>query len=120
MGLGLRHRRAVQAAVRVGRLMARAVGFNGSNQVFRAPPGLPQDECYDLPVFLDLDGRQIISAWRLTPEELVEVQKTGVVWLSIVGLSMSPVLVSGTALVTVDGAPAQAEPLMPLAPRSKG
>lgn len=100
--------------------MAQPVGFEGVNAVYRAPPGQTQEQCLDLQLFRDEEGRQLISCWRLTPEELILVQKTGVVWLSITGLNMPPVLVSGTALVNIDGRPAQAEPALPLAPRTKG
>ncbi|MCB1516095.1 MAG: hypothetical protein KDJ19_00545 [Hyphomicrobiaceae bacterium] len=98
--------------------MAKAVGFEGASSIFRAPPGMAQDECYDLQAFSD--GQQVISCWRLTAEELQEVQRTGVVWLSITGRTLSPVFVSGTALITIDGRPSEAEPDLPIAERSKG
>lgn len=98
--------------------MASAVGFEGANIVFRAPEGMSQEECYDLQSFSD--GQQVISCWRLSAEELAEVAKTGVVWLSIMGRTLPPVSVSGTALVHVDGVPARAEPALPIAKRSGG
>lgn len=103
--------------------MAKAVGFEGSNTVFRAPEGVSQEDCYDLPAFLNSVpgpmGHDVISCWRLSAEELAEVARTGVVWLQVCG-GQPPVAISGTALVHVDGKPARAEPVMPMAPRSGG
>jgi hypothetical protein len=98
--------------------MATAVGFEGANVVFRAPQGMSQDECYDLQSFSD--GQQVISCWRLTEEELSEIARTGVVWLSVMGRTLPPVSVSGAALVHIDGVPARAEPSLPIAKRSGG
>ncbi len=98
--------------------MATAVGFEGANTVYRAPRGMSQAECYDLQSFAD--GEQIISCWRLTRAEIAEIARTGVVWLSVMGQALPPVLVSGTALVLIDGAPSRPEPALPIAPRTGG
>lgn len=37
----------------------------------------------------------IISCWKLSKEDLDEINRTGVVWLSITGLGMPPVSVFG-------------------------
>lgn len=54
-----------------------------------------------LPVFMD--GRTVVSAWKLSPEELAEIQQTGVVFLSIMsGTAVFPCYVgseSGTKAV---------------------
>lgn len=97
--------------------MAYGVDFEGANAVFRGDG----KRIYDLPTFhAEGPPAQIISAWRLSAEELLEVQKTGVVWLSVYGHQLAPVLVSGTALVNIeeDGVkrPSRAEPVMPRAP----
>lgn len=97
--------------------MAVAVGFEGANTVFRRPDSLSAAECADLQCFSN--GGQIISCWRLTPEELAEIRKTGVVWLSILGSAMPPVMISGAALVTIEGKPAKAEPHFPAPPALK-
>lgn len=91
--------------------MANAVGFEGANRVFRAPKDM--ENCVDLEVFQDAEA--LVSCWRLTKEELEEVNKTGVVWLRVVGGGTPPVLVCGHALVTVDGIPSKAEPYIPRA-----
>lgn len=96
--------------------MANPVGFEGANVVFQAPRGVPQEECGDLPVFRDSD--QIISCWRLTADEIEEVKRTGVVWLSVIGSGTPPVKVSGDALVQIAGRPAVAEPFFPPAKRT--
>ena len=90
--------------------MTEGVGFEGANSVFYGDGKTARD----LAVFVD--GKQIISAWRLTPDEIVEVQRTGVVWLSVRGTALPPVLVSVEPLVTVDGRAPVVEPVIPLKP----
>ena len=87
-------------------MMAVPVGFEGANQIYYAPKGV--DNCRDLEVLKT--ETQIISCWRLTGEELEQINKTGVVWLSVTGQGTPPVLVSGTALAVVNGRPSRAEP----------
>jgi len=89
--------------------MAVGVDFQGANFTFLAPAGM-EGEVYDLHGFRD--ERCFVSCWRLSEDELAEVARTGVVWLRTEGQRFSPSLVSGTALVTIDGAPAKAEPVM--------
>ena len=89
--------------------MGDAVGFEGVNKVFRAPAGMKN--CHDLEVFEH--GGQIISCWRMTEEELKQINETGVVWLSVHGTGTPPVYGSGTALVTTGGRPSRAEPVIP-------
>ncbi len=89
--------------------MATPVGFEGANFIFYAPESMP--DCQDLATLND--GTQIISAWRLSAEELEAVARTGVVWLRIHAQGMPPVSISGTALVTVEGREAVAEPIIP-------
>jgi hypothetical protein len=72
--------------------------FKGSNFVFTKPQGWTDEQCMDLPVFKgnakDEDGSEIpviISCWRMSKEDLEEIQKTGCVYLSITGTGMPPV-----------------------------
>ncbi|MDH3232222.1 MAG: DUF2203 domain-containing protein [Alphaproteobacteria bacterium] len=80
-----------------------------------APDSMTPDQCVDLPVFRD--GRQIISCWRLTEDELAQIAETGCVWLSVLGIGTPPVCIMGHSPVTVDGQPAVGEPYIPPAPR---
>lgn len=89
--------------------MADPVGFEGVNFTFAAPKGM-EDTVRDLHVAKFED--HTASCWRLTPEELATVAKTGVVWLRIMGHSMPPVYVSGEALVLIEGRPSKAEPFL--------
>lgn len=91
--------------------MANAVGFQGADFTFAAPKG-SEDRVHDLHVAKFDD--HTVSCWRLTPEELEQVQKTGVVWLQIMGHGMYPVYVSGVPLHTVGGEEPTAEPFIPL------
>ena len=91
--------------------MAELTDFPGSNFTWSAPVGA--DNVMDMRVLRTPSpayGAVVnISAWRLSTDELAEVAATGVVWLSVLGDSMSPVLVLGNVpyevtLVRTDGA----------------
>lgn len=68
--------------------MARPVtDWPAANFVFTAPEG--RDDVCDLQVFKN--PQYTVSCWKLSPEELAEVAKTGCVYLSIMGGGMPPV-----------------------------
>lgn len=76
--------------------------FAQKNFTFTKPEGMTEEQCGDLEVWrgnVPLPGGQIypaiISCWRLSPEELAEVNKTGVVWLEIISNGMPPVSLNG-------------------------
>ena len=91
--------------------MASPVGFEGVNKVYHAPKGM--EDCADLECFVT--ARETISAWRLTEDELKQVQETGIVWLSITGHPTQPACVSGQPLVLIDGRAPKCEPVLPKA-----
>lgn len=72
--------------------MAKGKPFPEATHVLGAPPGSEED-VYALHV-RKLDGR-VVSCWKLDPEELLEVLRTGEVWLSLWGHTMVPALVTG-------------------------
>lgn len=46
--------------------------------------------------FRDLDGQaRIITAWRLSPAELAEVARTGIVWVDAWGETQPPMSLAG-------------------------
>ena len=59
--------------------------------VLGAPTGM-DDSCDPLTVCrTEWDGMPVVvSCWKVTPEELAEIQRTGRVWLAIWGESMPP------------------------------
>jgi hypothetical protein len=80
--------------------MAKGVAFPQANAALGAPT--PEDAAagtvYALPVhrYRDLDNNpQVLSKWQLTPEELEEVRRTGVVWFSCWGTTHPPMWISG-------------------------
>ena len=85
--------------------MSELAKVEGANFTWKAPEGA--DNVQDMPVVRAFDGEVggmvNVSAWVLTPEELAEVALTGVVYLSVLGDSMPPVLVTGSepAVVTM-------------------
>ncbi|HWT12270.1 MAG TPA: hypothetical protein VN231_05925 [Allosphingosinicella sp.] len=77
--------------------MAEAFAFSGANKVYAAPSG--RDDVSDLHTFSN--GKAIVSAWRLTPEELAEVNRSGgVIFLSVLsGNVLYPVFVGSEEAV---------------------
>ena len=72
--------------------MAYPVQFPGANFVFTAPAG--RDDIGDLFTFRQPNGPCNVSCWKLTPEELEEVTRTGCVFLSVMsGRMFFPVFV---------------------------
>lgn len=72
--------------------------FDEANLVLDRPAGDGFKDCDPLNVLRCQDpvGRpMVISCWKLTQEELEEIQRTGRVWLSIWGPTMPPANVSG-------------------------
>ncbi len=72
--------------------------FDESNQVLNPPAGMSVDDCTPLSVCqaTQHDGTPIVvSCWKITAEELVEIQRTGRVWLIVLGYTMPPVILSG-------------------------
>lgn len=75
--------------------------FDESNAVLSRPPSMTDEECAPLSILNAVtdNGRGIrsvvISCWKLTAEELAEVQRTGRVWLTVFGETMPPVSVDG-------------------------
>lgn len=75
--------------------------FEGQNLVFGKPANMTDEQCFSLPAWkgvIPIDDKgttvpAIISCWRLSKEDMEEIQKTGVVWLSVIGDSLPPVSV---------------------------
>jgi hypothetical protein len=86
--------------------MAFPTNFDESNCVLDAPPGMSEDQCAPLCVLRAVASNGVpvvISCWKLTPEELVEINRTGRVWLSILGVTMPPAVILGTKPFAVQG-----------------
>lgn len=71
------------------------MNFPESNGALSAPAGIGCDKVEPLFVWRGECGGspQVISKWKLTPEELAEINRTGEVWLHVLGRSMPPVAV---------------------------
>lgn len=61
--------------------MAEAVHFPGANFTFLAPEG--REDVGDLHTFRQESGPANVSCWRLSPDELEEINRTGCVWLTV-------------------------------------
>lgn len=78
--------------------MADAINFPGSNFTFTAPSG--REDVRDLHTFRQPEGPCNVSCWRLRPEELDEVNRTGCVFLSVMsGFSFYPTFVGAESVV---------------------
>lgn len=68
--------------------------FEESNFTFTKPSSMTDEECADLPVFKghDADGYPvIISCWKFSKEDLEEIERSGCIYLQIIGNGMPPV-----------------------------
>lgn len=71
--------------------MGEPVSFPGQNTVLRSPPG-QEDTVSELYTFTN--GYCSVSCWRLSPEELAEINRTGMVFISIFsGRTQPPIFV---------------------------
>ena len=73
--------------------MAEPIEFEQQNAIFTKPEDMTDDECVSLHVFQS--ETQIISCWQLTEDEMIEVAKTGKIYLSVMGQAQPPVCVLG-------------------------
>jgi hypothetical protein len=84
--------------------MAVACGFSEANFVLSAPPGMEED-CDALQVLrMEIEGRPVVvSAWKVTADELAEINRTGRIWLILFGQTMPPACVCGEKPFSVEG-----------------
>lgn len=64
------------------------VDFPEANRTFTKPAGMTDEECQ--PLRVHDTGEALVSCWRLSAEELAEVQRTGLVWLWVHGRGHPP------------------------------
>lgn len=75
--------------------------FPEQNTVYGKPEDMTDEQCMSLPVWkgpvpVDDEGSTvpaIISCWQLSKEDLEEINRTGVIWLSVTGTHLPPVSV---------------------------
>lgn len=68
--------------------------FDEENAVLDAPPGMTADQCESLSVWRGIDqagNPVVISCWKPTAEEWIEMKRTGRLWIIIHGRSMPPI-----------------------------
>ena len=85
------------------------VAFDEANLVLDKPPGMSREECEPLNVYqgeMPDGGPVLISCWKLTREELEEINRTGRVWLLVYSSTTFPVALTGIKPFT----PAEPEP----------
>mgnify|MGYP001095557830 CR=1 FL=1 len=77
------------------------VKFKHHNQLLGPPPGMNENECMTLPVFTD--GKQCLSCWELSDEEIKEIIETKRIWLAVMsGNSQPPVWLSTAENVLIE------------------
>jgi hypothetical protein len=73
--------------------------FYESNGVLDRPSGSTEEQCGPLSVWRGPHPNGlplVISCWKLTKEELEEINRTGRVWLWVCGTTMPPVILTAT------------------------
>lgn len=77
--------------------MAEPIQFPQVNHELKKPETMTDEQCSSLPICAtnDQDGFPLlISRWKLTPEELEEINRTGSVYLGVVSGSHPPVWIT--------------------------
>ncbi len=76
--------------------MAEACSFDESNLVLSAPEGL-ESRVSALSVYKGLDSgfSTVVSCWKFTQQELDNINKTGRVFIGVMGETMPPIWVDG-------------------------
>lgn len=78
--------------------MAVPCNFEESNEVIDRPEGLTEEQCGVLSVFKAVDQKTqlpcVVSCWKITQEELDEINRTGRIWLVLYGKTMPPAIVT--------------------------
>lgn len=72
--------------------------FDESNHVLGKPEDMSHEDCACLAVFIGEQPNNlpvVVSCWKPTAEELEEINRTGRVWLGIIGHTMPPAWLSG-------------------------
>ena len=70
------------------------ISFPEQNNILGKPADMTDEQCSSLPVHHYMEPTSgfpaIISCWKLSPDELEEVQRTGVVWVNTLGKTLAP------------------------------
>jgi len=89
--------------------MAIPIKFDGCNCTLAPPativglkPSAGHTDAYS-------DGKQVVTCWRLSSAELLEVAQTGLIWLIVAGQNQPRICVSGQGVLSAKGLPATAD-----------
>lgn len=66
--------------------------FALANTVMTRPADMTEEECFDVHAFKG--EKQVVTAWRPTPEEIMKINLGEPVWLIVWGDGMPPVCVT--------------------------
>ena len=79
----------------------RPIKTENTNLILKAPSG-KEKEVEDLPVTkltFDNGSKAIESCWKLSPKELEQINKTGVIYFACMGENHPPILLSTNSLL---------------------
>jgi hypothetical protein len=78
--------------------MAVPASFDEATDYLNKPESMTADQCEALAIArcTNPDGYPVVvSCWKVTREELDEINRTGRLWLMIVGNTMPPAVITG-------------------------
>lgn len=87
--------------------MATPTSFDESNDYLGKPDDMSHEECASLSILrtVTIVGLPcVVSCWKVSQEELEEINRTGRIWLTVVGDTHAPVHVTGIKPFLTDGA----------------
>lgn len=77
--------------------MGRPVDFAGTNMTLGPPKGMTEDQVQTVKAYHG--NGQFVLCWKMSPEELDEINATGMVWLSLMGTGLQPSFVGSESEV---------------------
>lgn len=79
--------------------------FEQSNDVLGKPVDMTDDQCDALSVLRYVDASRqpiVLSCWKLTKDEVDELNRTGRIWLYVYGQTMPPVALTAENPFQID------------------
>ena len=70
------------------------IDFEEANFTFTKPKNMTDEECSDLRVFMGVDTENkpcIVSKWKLSKEDIEEINNGGYLYIQIAGHQMPPI-----------------------------
>lgn len=69
------------------------IPFSQSNRCLKPPEGA-EARCSELDIYVHPDSPEMLSKWKLSQDEIDNINRTGVIWLWVMGTRHPPVVLT--------------------------